>query len=118
MIEEVYPGNVRAKDLMYYSQMYTEDALWMPPDAPDRIGIHDILQGFAKQCDHQSTDPIFKAEEIEVTGDFAYVIGTCAVTIYPNDGSPDHVVQYRVLWLMKKERFTWKISREIWNKKL
>ncbi len=103
---------------MSYSQMYTEDAQWMPPDAPERRGIHDIVEGFAEQCAHQSTDPTLIAEEIEVMGDFSYVIGTSEATIHPKDGSPAHVVKYRALWLMRKERNSWKISRQIWNKKL
>ncbi|MCT7961381.1 SgcJ/EcaC family oxidoreductase [Laspinema sp. D1] len=118
IFEEIYPSNVRSMDLMYYAEMYTEDALWMPPDSSDCIGIHDIVQGFAEQCAHQSTDPTFNAEEIEVIGDFGYVIGSSAATIYPKDGSPAQVVQYRALWLMKKEGNSWKINRQIWNKKL
>lgn len=117
IFEEEYPGNVRSTDLMYYGQMYTEDALWMPPDDRECRGIQEIVEGFATQCAHQSIDPILMAEEIEVMGDFAYVIGTSEATIYPKDGSPNHVVRYRALWLMRKEDNNWKISRQIWNKK-
>lgn len=118
IFEEVYPANVSSTDLMSYGSMYTEDALWMPPNDPDCRSIHEIVEGFASQCAHQSIDPIFIAEEIEVMGDFGYVIGTSEATISPKDGSPPHVVQYRALWLMKKEENQWKISRQIWNKKL
>ena len=116
MFEEVYPGNVRSSDLMSYGKMYTEDAQWIPPDAPERRGIHDILEGFATQIAHDLIDPQFIAEEIEVMGDFGYVIGTSEATIHPKDGSPAHVVKYRALWLMRKERNSWKIRRQIWNK--
>jgi uncharacterized protein (TIGR02246 family) len=117
IFEEDYPRNVRSIDLMSYAEMYTEDARWMPPDDRECRSIHEIVEGFANQCAHQSIDPIFMAEEIEVMGDFAYVIGTSEATIYPKDSSPNHVVQYRALWLMKKEQSHWKIRRQIWNKK-
>lgn len=118
IFEQVYPDAVRSADLSFYGTMYTEDALWMPPDDRDCNSISDIVEGFSNQCYHQSIDPIFTAEEIEVLGDFGYVIGTSEAKIAPKDGSPTHVVRYRALWLMRKEENQWKINRQIWNKKL
>lgn len=118
IFEEVYPDNVRLADSISSGRMYSEIALWMPPDAPDRQGVDDIVQGFSAQFAHQSIDPIFTAEEIEVMGDFAYVLGTSDATIHPKDYSPDHVVKYRALWLLKKEKESWNITHQIWNKKL
>lgn len=97
--------------------MYAEDALWMPPNAPDRLGIPEILEGFAEQIAQQDIDPMFTAEEIEVLGNFGYVIGISMATIYPHDGSPSRQVKFRELWLMKKEYGRWKIARKIWNSK-
>ncbi|BAB77947.1 YybH family protein [Anabaena sp. FACHB-709] len=117
IFEEVYPDNVRGRDLSAYADMYTEDALWMPPNGPDRCGIPDILEGFADTIANQDIDPIFTAEEIEVKGDCGYVIGISLATIRPKDGSPSRQVKYRALWLMKKDCDRWKISRQIWNVK-
>ena len=118
VFEEVYAANVRARDLEGYGRMYTNDALWMPPDQPDRRGIPDIVEGFAAQIAKQNIDPTFIADEIEVMGDFGYVVGTSDATIYPIDGSPSKEVKFRALWLMKKEGDIWKIDRQIWNVKL
>jgi len=49
VFEEVYAANVRSGDLQGYASMYSEDALWMPPDAPDRRGVEDILEAFEMQ---------------------------------------------------------------------
>ncbi|WP_293355623.1 MULTISPECIES: SgcJ/EcaC family oxidoreductase [unclassified Microcoleus] len=117
VFEEVYAANVRARDLEGYGKMYTNDALWMPPDQADRIGIPEIVEGFAAQIANQDIDPTFIAEEIEVMGDFGYVVGTSHATIYPIDGSPSKEVKFRALWLMKKEEEIWKIDRQIWNVK-
>ena len=118
VFEEVYPENVRTKNLEGYGQMYTENALWMPPDAPDRCGISDIVEGFAGTVANQSIEPIFKAEEIEVTqtGTFGYVVGISDATIYPDNGEPRQA-KYKALWLMKKEGEKWLIDRQIWNNK-
>jgi len=117
VFEEVYAANVRGRDFEGYGKMYTDDALWMPPDKPDRRGIPDIVEGFASLIANQNIDPTFIAEEIEVRGDVGYVVGTYIATNYPIDGSPSKEVKFRALWLMKKEGDFWKIDREIWNVK-
>ena len=117
VFEEVYAENVRTKNLQGYADMYTENALWMAPNVPDRCGREDIVEGFAEQIANQDIDPIFTADEIEVMGDFGYVIGISIATIYPNDGSPSKQVKFRALWLMKKVNQQWKIDRQIWNNK-
>ncbi|WP_392530923.1 YybH family protein [Nostoc sp. C117] len=117
VFEEVYARNVKSADLQGYAEMYTEEALWMPPNAGDRCGIADIVAGFADQIAEQDIDPIFNAEEIEVIGDFGYVIGISLATIRPKDGSPTKTAKFRALWLMKKDQGIWKIDRQIWNSK-
>jgi uncharacterized protein (TIGR02246 family) len=117
VFEETYAYNVRNRDIDSYGQMYTEDALWMAPDVDDRRGIEEILQGFAQSIDKQDIDPVFTAEEIEVMGDFGYVVGVSMATIYPHDGSPAKQAKFRALWLMKREAGIWKIDRQIWNNK-
>ncbi len=117
VFEEVYAENVRAKNLQGYADMYTENALWMAPNVPDRCGREDIVEGFAQQIANQDIDPTFTADEIEVMGDFGYVIGISLATISPDDDSPPKQAKFRALWLMKKKQGQWKIDRQIWNNK-
>ena len=117
VFERVYVDNVRHKKIEDYGKMYTEEARWMPPDAKDRCGKDDIIEGFAQSVAHQDIEPFFKADEININNDFAYVIGTSVANIYPNAGSPPKEVKFRALWLMKKVNGEWKIDRQIWNKK-
>ncbi|MEO1671726.1 MAG: DUF4440 domain-containing protein, partial [Cyanobacteria bacterium J06631_2] len=63
VFESVYADNVRTKNLQGYGEMFTEDALWMPPNAPDCCGKADIVAGFRAQVASQSIDPIFTADE-------------------------------------------------------
>lgn len=117
VFEKVYPANVRAADLQGYAEMYADDALWMPPNSPDRRGISEIVEGFASQIADNKIDPTFTAEEIQVIGNFGYVLGLSIATISPKDGSPSKQAKYRALWLMKKKKGIWKIVRQIWNTK-
>ncbi len=115
VFEEIYPQNIKSKNRQGYGEMYTESALWMPPGQPDRLGIDDILEGFTLLVSQADIDPIFTADEIEVMGDFGYIIGIALATIHPKDGSPSYQIKYRALWLMKKDEGCWKIDRQIWK---
>ncbi|NET09750.1 MAG: SgcJ/EcaC family oxidoreductase [Symploca sp. SIO2B6] len=117
VFEETYADNIRTKNHQGYGDMYTEDALWMPPNASDRCGREDILEAFDAMVANQDIDPIFVADEIEVMGDVGYVIGISNATIYPSDGSGPKQAKFRALWLMKKDCGQWRISRQIWNNK-
>ena len=117
VFESVYADNVRTKNLQGYGEMFTQDALWMAPNVPDRCGQAAIIAGFQEQVANQDIDPTFTADEIEVMGDLGYVIGTSIATIYPHDGSASTEAKFRALWLMKKVQGVWKINRQIWNNK-
>jgi len=117
VFEEVYATNVRSGNLQSYASMYAENALWMPPGEADRQGVTEIVKGFAAQIAEKDIDPTFTAEEIEVIGDFGYVVGISEATIHPKDGSASKKAKFRALWLMKKEQGIWKIDRQIWNSK-
>jgi uncharacterized protein (TIGR02246 family) len=117
VFEEAYPQYMRTKDMAGYVSMYTEDAVWMPPNSPDRYGIPEIMEGFANTIKDKDIDPVFSAEEIEVMGDFGYIMGYSLATIQTKDSSTSNAVKYRALWLMKKEHGSWKVYRQIWNTK-
>lgn len=117
VFESIYPDSVRTRDLTAYANMYTEDALWMAPGVPDRYGKADIVQGFSTQLAENAIEPTFTAEEIEVMGDFGYVIGISVAIVTPLKGGPPKKVKFRAMWLMKKEGDHWKIARQIWNVK-
>ncbi|MEL6334467.1 MAG: DUF4440 domain-containing protein [Cyanobacteria bacterium J06626_26] len=117
IFEETYPQRARAKNPEAYAAMFTEAALQMPPNVPDRYGKADIAAGFAQQIADKDLAPTLTAEEIQITGDFGYVVGIAMVTVHPHDGSPAVTIKFRGLWLMKKEQGDWKIDRQIWNEK-
>ncbi|MFM6024191.1 MAG: nuclear transport factor 2 family protein, partial [Dolichospermum sp.] len=87
VFEKTYAENMRTGNMQGYGDMYTKDALWMPPDAIDRHGKDDILKAFAESIASQKVDPVFTAEEIVVMGDFGYVIGNSKATVTPHNSS-------------------------------
>ncbi len=118
LVEETYPANVKSSDGAQYASMFTEDALWMPPDAPDFRGTQEIEGEITNRFQQFTINPTVIAEEIEVvTSDFAYVVGKASVILQPKDGSESMNMAFRPVWLLRKEDSTWKIARQIWNVK-
>jgi uncharacterized protein (TIGR02246 family) len=117
LFEERYASTLRSGNVDSYVAMFTKDALWIPPGSRDRRGLKEIAEGFAEQASHVRIEPSLTAEEVEVMGNFAYVVGTSLATVYPKDGSQSSKLKFRVVWLLQKEDGAWKIAREIWNSK-
>jgi len=118
LIEKTYPINARSGNGDQYASMYTKDALWMPPKAPDRKGNSDIAKGFSDMVKNGYFDPTLKVMEINViNNDYAFVIGDAQVKITPLNGKKAKNVTLRVFWIMRKHSGQWKIHRQIWNPK-
>lgn len=117
LFEDVYAKNLRTGDVNSYVAMFTKDAFWMPPGSPDRRGLKEIGEAFGMQAKSVNLEPKLTAEEVQVMGNFSYIIGSSLATISPKDGSQAHKAKLRVVWLLRKEEGAWKIAREIWNLK-
>lgn len=118
LIEETYPINARSGSGEQYSSMYTEDALWMPPKAPDRKGSSNIATGFSAMVKKGYFDPTLKVMEINIINDeYAFVIGNAQVVITPLDSKKPKNATLRVFWIVRKVSGQWKIYRQIWNPK-
>jgi len=118
LIEKTYPINARSANGDQYASMYTKDALWMPPKAPDRKGNSDIAKGFSDMVKNGYFDPTLKVMEINViNNEYAFVIGDAQVKITPLNGKKAKNVTLRVFWIMRKHAGQWKIHRQIWNPK-
>ena len=118
LFEVTYPQNVKNRDINAYRRMYTEDALWSPPKTEVECqGPDAIAEAFAKQIADVDIDPVFTADEICVLGHIAYVWGTSKATVtHHADHSVNHV-NFRALWIVRRENNAWLIARQLWNTK-
>lgn len=115
LIEETYPNTANSGDADAYAALYTDNALWSPPSAPDRRGKANIRFGFiAKNSDINAT---MKVDGCEIIGDFGFVTAIARVKVMPRDGSESLLYFYRGLWHVRKISGDWKIDRQIWTEK-
>lgn len=116
IVTERYPEYANSHDAAGYASMYSEDVLWIPPSAPERIGREDIQAAMEAQFDKFEFDVQPFADEVEVMGDFAYIVGGAEGVMTPRDGSDPVPVHFRVFWLFQRGDNGWEITRQIWNK--
>jgi len=110
-----YATAVNNHDTAAYTNLFTDDVYWAPPNSPvcrskDEI-INNLEPRFEKFIFHIELTPV----EIEVMGTFAYSIAEAAVTLKPRDGSPDIFLEAAAIYLLKKQADGWKIFRQVYN---
>lgn len=119
LLEDEYRSRINAQDAAgYANDLYVDgDVLWAPPDAPDRTDKAGIQAGIQTVFDNFDPNVQLTASEIEVMGDFAYAVGDVDLKLTPKAGGDVVPVNFRILWLLANQRGSWKIKRQVWNKK-
>jgi ketosteroid isomerase-like protein len=115
---ETLPGMVRTRDIHGYVSLFTEDAAWCPPSAPDRFGHAEITVGITQTLANQNIEPYFYIDQLAVLEpDFGYILGRSKEILQPHDGSPTTIAYSRELWQFRRVHHAWKISHLIFNLK-
>ena len=94
------------------SQMYTEDAEWLIPEAPIVRGREAIAQAWKGVIGSGGNTVRVDTGEVQEFGDLAYEVGT--FTARTPDGNVLNAGKYIVIW---KQQSTgeWKTHRDIFN---
>ena len=95
------------------SQMYTEDAEWLIPEAPIVRGRETIAQVWKGRLGSSRNTVRVDIGEVQESGDWAYDVGRFTVTA--PDGSVLNVGKYIVIW-KRQSTGEWKIHRDIFNR--
>lgn len=119
LVTDVYGAKVNANEAApYANELFADNVLWAPPDAPDRRDKAGIQEGIQNVFDKFTLAVQPTVEEIRVYGEFAYAIGNVDLKLTPKAGGDIVPVKFRIFWLLTKQtNGKWLISRQIWNKK-
>ncbi|TKC86278.1 DUF4440 domain-containing protein [Trinickia terrae] len=115
-IEHDYVEAANSNSAARYASLYTADALWSPPRAPDRRGPAAIRFAFiAKQADIHIKMHFQECGLFSPGSGFATAL--VEVHVAPFNHEPGEDLVYRALWHLRKEDGTWKIGRQIFTEK-
>ena len=96
------------------ADLYTNDALLLPPNSPMIAGRTGIGEFWQKLITAGLKAVSLDTERVDVCGDTAYEVGHYALTIpIAAGGTVTDKGKYIVVW--KREGRNWKLTRDIWN---
>ncbi len=107
----------KANDTEGLVSVYAADAVLMPPNDPAAKGSEAVrawMQSFLDQFTIE--DFSISAEEVVVTGDWAFRRGTFTMTLSPAVGGEQtqDAGKFIEIWQRQADG-SWKIARDIWN---
>jgi uncharacterized protein (TIGR02246 family) len=117
-VNRAFEEAVRKGDVDRLAQLYTQDAIALPPDGPfvrGRDAIKDLWSGVIR--DLALRDVRLQTMELEIAGETACEVGEARLTLEPPSSAPTTAaVKYVVAW--KKTGGRWQLHRDIWNAKV
>jgi uncharacterized protein (TIGR02246 family) len=102
-------------DIAAVAELYTDDAILLPPNAEMVRGKQGVKQFFDELKKTRGVPQVtLRTIELEELGDTANEVGELTLRIQPPGGEPvTDVGKYVVIW--KREGDTWKLAVDIWN---
>jgi len=106
---------VKAKDAASIAELYAEDGVVMPPNAPIGKGRAAIQQTWASMMGTPGFSLTFTPEQIVLSssGDMALDRGTYQLTVAPSGKTQNDTGKYVVVW--RKIGNEWKAAADIFN---
>ena len=115
-ITDQFDEAINAGDFQAVADLYAEDAIRMPADAPAQIGKAAILEWFRVERGQYEIEIDNIVREAEVFGDWGFARGDATGTLAARDGSGTRVIDSK--WMSVSRRMadgSWKIHRDIYN---
>jgi uncharacterized protein (TIGR02246 family) len=114
-VNRAFEEGVRKGDVERLAQLYTPDAIALPPDGPvvrGREAIKAMWSGAIR--DLALRDVALDTLDLEVGADTACEVGEARLTLEPASSAPTTArMKYVVVW--KKAAGRWQLHRDIWN---
>jgi uncharacterized protein (TIGR02246 family) len=112
-----YAASLNAGDADRYIQLWMEEGVQLPPDAPPNVGRDTIYAGQAAEFEQVAyEDMAIQVEDVMASGDMVVARGTYALSVVPKDGSEPIPVDGKYMSVLKRQPDgSLKLYRDIFN---
>jgi uncharacterized protein (TIGR02246 family) len=118
-VEEIwrqYSSRLNAGDLDGWMNLWADDGIQMPPNAPPVIGKNQIRAKIQETLDRFTFDITISNAEVRATDGWAFARGTYKATLTPRqNGQVVHIDGKYMTILQRESNGAWKIFRDIFN---
>jgi uncharacterized protein (TIGR02246 family) len=98
------------------AEFYTDNAMLMPSDEPIVSGKAAIASRYQHDLDKFTVELTTNPEEIEVSGNLAFVRGTFTIKLTPRTEGEKIEATFKALSILRKGTDgSWKLYCDIWN---
>ena len=107
-----------ASDIDKVVSLYADDAILIPSDRDDIVGIHAIRENYRNIFSNSTLQLKATTNEIIESGDLTIIRGNTTGNIISKKDSSSVAVNDKFLMMLKKQSGKWKIYRLMWSKKV
>jgi len=111
-----YVSGYESKDVETCVEVFTEDAIRMPPNGPAIFGSDGIRSYYQEWFESESLDVVVLPKEIEVAGNWAFAWGTYSAVVTTTSSGDQREDEGKWINVFKKGADgIWRFHRNIWN---
>ena len=114
-VRTAHVAALNAGDGRAWAAQFTDDAVQMPPNAPENIGKSNIAswsQGFLEQF---RVHFALTVNEVRVSGEWAFERGNYTIGLTSKAGGPQMQDVGKYITVYQRRGDTWRMARDIWN---
>ena len=107
---------INAGDFEAMAQLYDEDAIRMPAEAPPQMGRDAIREWFRTERGQYDIEIDNVVRDAQVFGDWGYSWGDASGTMTPRDGGEPRTIDSKWMAVTRRQADgSWKTYRDIYN---
>ena len=111
----VYQNMLNNEEIEKISTLYSEQAIFMPPDVPAIKGVEEVVLTYEYLFSQFDFELEFDIKEVVISENFAYVLSNSEGTITLESDKTEETSKNQEIFILIKEGDNWKISRYMFN---
>ncbi len=111
----VYQIALNNEEIEKISTLYSEQAIFMPPDVPAIKGVEEVVLTYEYLFSQFDFELEFDIKQVVISENFAYVLSNSEGTITLESNETEETSKNQEIFILIKEGDDWKISRYMFN---